>query len=238
VQVTRRSDRPLTTADALVWIESLTDRPCLAIDRELVLEAIAVAESRGTLPNPVLGCRHRCCSNASWCNGIVHGRPRSRADLRLRPRRKSVPHQLKIQVVVRLRPKRIDDFKKWEPVEIGVARADSPDSVLTHEDGRVRIMEYIPGQVWQLRNDLAGNFGIPLCRDENTEAGRSKQRRDKFPCYACAPRLWHYPPVSRDAHKLVYDWPSRVPGIGPRALTVEPVAAGRMKWRTGISRVH
>jgi predicted nucleic acid-binding protein len=44
VQVTRRSDRPLTIADALVWVDSLTDRPCLAIDRELVLEAIAVSE--------------------------------------------------------------------------------------------------------------------------------------------------------------------------------------------------
>ena len=44
VQVTRRSDRPLSAADALVWLERLTDRPCVAIDRELVVEAVSIAE--------------------------------------------------------------------------------------------------------------------------------------------------------------------------------------------------
>jgi len=44
VQVTRKSDQPLSTADAVVWLEHLTDRPCVAIDRELVIEAIGFAE--------------------------------------------------------------------------------------------------------------------------------------------------------------------------------------------------
>jgi predicted nucleic acid-binding protein len=44
VQVTRRSDRPLSTTDALVWLDRLADRPCIAIDRELVIEAIGIAE--------------------------------------------------------------------------------------------------------------------------------------------------------------------------------------------------
>ena len=61
----------------------------------------------------------------------------------------------------------------------------------------------------QLRNDLAGNVCMPLGRDENAEAGRGKQRCDKLP----------------------------VPGSGPRALAVEPVAAGRVKWRINVGCV-
>ncbi len=44
VNVTRKSDRPLTTDQALEWLDALTDRPCAAIDRELVVEAARVAE--------------------------------------------------------------------------------------------------------------------------------------------------------------------------------------------------
>jgi hypothetical protein len=49
-----------------------------------------------------------------------------------------------------LRSQRIDHFEKREPIEIGVSRADSPNAVLAHEDGRVRIVEYIAGQMRQL----------------------------------------------------------------------------------------
>jgi predicted nucleic acid-binding protein len=44
VQVTRRSDRPLSIADARIWLDGLTDRPCVAIDRNLVIEATGIAE--------------------------------------------------------------------------------------------------------------------------------------------------------------------------------------------------
>jgi predicted nucleic acid-binding protein len=44
VKVTRGSDRPLSVADALVWLDRLIDRPCIAIDQELVIEAVAIAE--------------------------------------------------------------------------------------------------------------------------------------------------------------------------------------------------
>ena len=31
-----------------------------------------------------------------------------------------------------------------------VSRVDLPDSVLTHKDGGVRVVEQVPGQVWEL----------------------------------------------------------------------------------------
>jgi predicted nucleic acid-binding protein len=44
VKVTRQADRPLSTADALSWLDNLTDRPCVAIERDLVIEAIGIAD--------------------------------------------------------------------------------------------------------------------------------------------------------------------------------------------------
>lgn len=44
VNVTRKADRPLSIREALDWLCSLTDRPCVAIDRELVIEAADIAD--------------------------------------------------------------------------------------------------------------------------------------------------------------------------------------------------
>jgi len=44
VNVTRKADRPLSTDQALEWIDGLTDRPCVAVDRELVVEAVGISE--------------------------------------------------------------------------------------------------------------------------------------------------------------------------------------------------
>ena len=44
VNVTRKTDRPLSSAKALDWIDRLIDRPCVAIDHGLVAEAAVVAE--------------------------------------------------------------------------------------------------------------------------------------------------------------------------------------------------
>jgi predicted nucleic acid-binding protein len=40
VNATRKSDVPLTVEQAYRWIESLRDRPCAAVDHELVTSAI------------------------------------------------------------------------------------------------------------------------------------------------------------------------------------------------------
>jgi hypothetical protein len=52
--------------------------------------------------------------------------------------------------VVRLQLKRIYHFEKWEAVEIAVSGADSRDSVLAHKNCRVRVVEQISGEVWEL----------------------------------------------------------------------------------------
>ncbi len=44
VNVTRKSDKPFTTDHAITWLDALIDRPCAAIDRELVVEAARVAD--------------------------------------------------------------------------------------------------------------------------------------------------------------------------------------------------
>ena len=44
----------------------------------------------------------------------------------------------------------IDDLEKRKSVEVRITSADSPDAVLTHENGNVRIMEQIAGKVRQL----------------------------------------------------------------------------------------
>jgi len=67
---------------------------------------------------------------------------------------------------------RIDHFEKRESVEISVSRADSRDSVLAHEDCRMRVMYQIAGQVRQLREDLPRDIGMSLCRDENINPWR------------------------------------------------------------------
>jgi predicted nucleic acid-binding protein len=44
VNVTRKSDRPMSSRQAAEWIDRLRDRPCAAVDHELVGEAIRHSE--------------------------------------------------------------------------------------------------------------------------------------------------------------------------------------------------
>ena len=44
VNVTRKTDRSLSIPEALAWLGGLTDRACIAIDRELVIEAAGIAD--------------------------------------------------------------------------------------------------------------------------------------------------------------------------------------------------
>ena len=39
--------------------------------------------------------------------------------------------------------KRVDNFEKGKPVEIGIPGADLPDTVLSHEDGCVSVAQEI-----------------------------------------------------------------------------------------------
>ena len=102
----------------------------------------------------------------------------------------------------------------------------------------MRVVKQVAGKVWQLRDDFAGDFGVPLRRDENAQAGRGKQRTDKVPRYRSAPRPRQGTRMRCHPQKLVNDRPSRLPGIGSNALALEPVATGRVKERVGVGGVH
>lgn len=47
VTTTRKTERPLTKAEALDWIHRLRDRPFVEIDRDLVLSGIETADRYG-----------------------------------------------------------------------------------------------------------------------------------------------------------------------------------------------
>jgi hypothetical protein len=66
-------------------------------------------------------------------------------------------------------------------IEIGIARADSSDPVLAHENGGVRVVEQVAGEMRQLRNDLPGDVGVKLGRDEYCLARRAASRRTPTP---------------------------------------------------------
>jgi hypothetical protein len=134
--------------------------------------------------------------------------------------------------------KRIDHFEERKLIKIGIPCADSSDPVLAHENGRVRVVEQVAGEMRQLRNELSCDIGVSLGRDENGEAWRGEQRHDELPRRWRAPRPSHDPGVCCYAHKLVKDAPRGVPGIGSHALALEPVAAGAVKLGIGISGVN
>jgi hypothetical protein len=113
-------------------------------------------------------------------------------------------------------------------IEIGIPRADSSNPVLAHENSCVRVVEQVR-EMRQLRNDLPGDIGVSLGRNENGEAWRGEQRHEELPRRWRAPRPAHDPGVGCYAHKLVKDAPSREPGIGSHPLALEPVAAGPVK---------
>ena len=73
-----------------------------------------------------------------------------------------------------LKSKRIDDFQKRELVEISISGTNLPNAVLTHENCGVSIVEQIAGDVWQLENDFAGDIGMTVGRDENSEPWRAE----------------------------------------------------------------
>jgi predicted nucleic acid-binding protein len=43
VNVTRKSDKPLTSEQAIHWLSRLIDRPCAAVDHELVVRGAEIA---------------------------------------------------------------------------------------------------------------------------------------------------------------------------------------------------
>src|SRR4029077_16797185 len=87
---------------------------------------------------------------------------------------------------------RVDDFKKGEPVEIRVTGTDLPDSMFTHKNSRVRIVQQIAREMRKLRDHLLCDCCVSLCRDDAPEPGRGDKCRDELPGSRRAPRSSHY----------------------------------------------
>lgn len=66
-----------------------------------------------------------------------------------------------------LQSNRVDHFEKRETIEVGIPGADSSDSVLTHENGGMGIVQQIAGKIRQLLNNLFRYIGMTLARNEN-----------------------------------------------------------------------
>lgn len=132
---------------------------------------------------------------------------------------------------------RVDDFEKGEPVEIRVTGTDLPDSMFTHKNSRVRIVQQIAREMRKLRDHLLCDCCVSLGRDEDAETRRGDKCRDELPGFWPAPRPSHDLRVSRHPKKLIKDCPSRVPGVRPPSLTFEPVAAGSVEPRVAVGGV-
>lgn len=123
-------------------------------------------------------------------------------------------------------------------MKVGIARDNPTDAMLAHENRCVSVVEEIAREMRKLSDDLRGNLGVSLRRDEDTKAGRGVQRRDEVPGRLCAPRPPHHPRVGAHAQELIQDRPRGIPGIRAHSLAFKPVAAGGMERRVCVSSVH
>ena len=122
-------------------------------------------------------------------------------------------------------------------MEIRIAGTDLPNAMFAHEDCCMRVMQQITGEMRKFQNDLSSDIGVSMRRDKNCESWRSEKHRHKLPRRRCGPWPSHDPWMRGYAQKLIEDSPGRVPGIRPRALAFEPIAARTMELGVNISGI-
>lgn len=124
---------------------------------------------------------------------------------------------------------RVHDLKKIEALKIRIPRADAAYAVFAHQYCGVRIVDQVSRYIWKLRDDLAGDLGMAIGRDQHAEARRCSQCADKLPCIRQIPRPPHDTRMRGYSQELVHNGPCGVPGIGACALRLDPVPALAMK---------
>jgi hypothetical protein len=132
----------------------------------------------------------------------------------------------------------IYDFQKRELIEVGIPRADAPDTVFPHENTLMRVVQQVTGKMRQLQNNLFGHIGMPVCRDKNSQARRGEERRHKPPRPSRSPGASHDPCMRGYAQKLVDYSPSGVPGVRPRTLAFKPMAARSVELGINVSGIN
>lgn len=128
-----------------------------------------------------------------------------------------------------LRLKGLDDFEKRKTVKVSISSADPPDSVLAHEDGCMRVVQQVAGKVRNFSENLLPDYRMLLCRHQNVEAWRGKQRLYEVPSLRHIPRSSHHPWVGRHAQKFIQDRPGCIPGIRTSSPTFQPATAAGME---------
>ena len=113
-------------------------------------------------------------------------------------------------------------------MEIGVARTDSRNPVLSHQHGRVRIMHYVAGQIRKLSQRLGGNVCVTIAWDEDIEARRGEQRRYEIPGSHDREGSTHHARMCHDTKEFVDDRPCQVPRAGGFSLALQPRSARRV----------
>ena len=122
-------------------------------------------------------------------------------------------------------------------MEIRITGTDLPNAMFAHEDCCMRVMQQITGEMRSLQNDLSGDISVPVRRDKNCKAWRSEERGHELPGRRCGPWPSHDSWMRGYAQKLIEYSPGRVPGIRPRALAFEPIAARSVELGVNISGI-
>jgi hypothetical protein len=79
------------------------------------------------------------------------------------------------------------------------------NTVLTHENCRMRVVKQIPGEMRQLPNHLFDHVGMAMSRRKNGQAWRSEQRGYEPPSRRGVPRSPHDSGMGTHAEKLIED---------------------------------
>ena len=75
-----------------------------------------------------------------------------------------------------LKPNRINHFEKRELIEISIPGADLSNSVLTEKNGGVGVVEQVAAEMRKFCNNLSGDIGMSLRRQQDAKARRREQR--------------------------------------------------------------
>lgn len=122
-------------------------------------------------------------------------------------------------------------------MEVGIASADSADSVLSHRHGSMQVVEEVAAHIRQLPQGLRQDRGVTGCRRQQLKPGRYHQGFQKSPGFARRPRRYRGAWVGGDPEELVADAPGQKGGRRVLARLQQPGAAAFVERRIPVDRV-
>jgi hypothetical protein len=98
---------------------------------------------------------------------------------------------------------RIKRHYEGESVEIRIAGVNLANSMLAHQDRRVRIVHQVTAQMGDFTDDFGGYQRVAIGGDENAESRCGKNRLDEPPRLAGGPGSAENPRMRADTQKLI-----------------------------------